>query len=68
LIVDPVTNAVHLIRNDYSTGSDTFAWTDVGSVSAVISCDNTYGPGQFDLAVRFADINGSFLFALYRNF
>lgn len=48
-----------MIRNDYSSVSDSFAWTEVGIVSAGISCDNHYGLGQFDLAVRFADVDGT---------
>ncbi|KAF8864123.1 hypothetical protein BDZ45DRAFT_797633 [Acephala macrosclerotiorum] len=58
LIVDEKTNSVHTMRSDYSRETDTFAWTDMGIVSGDASCTETYGTGLYDLAVRFADIDG----------
>lgn len=46
-----------MIRNDYSSDTDKFAWTDMGIVFDG-GCPNQSGKGLFDLAVRFADVNG----------
>lgn len=62
LLVDKETNSIHMLRNDYSRETDTFSFTDIGIVSAGISCLEHYGPGLFDLAVRFADLDGMYLY------
>lgn len=54
-----------MLRNDYSRETDTFEFTDVGIVSGGISCSEHYGSGLFDLAVRFADIDGMYLGFLF---
>jgi hypothetical protein len=64
LLVDKETNSIHMLRNDYFRETDTFLFTDVGIVSGGISCQEHYGPGIFDLAVRFADIDGTYPFLL----
>ena len=58
LLVDKNTNSVHMIRNDYSRETDTFAWTDMGIVWGGSQCSAKIGPALFDLSVRFTDIDG----------
>lgn len=48
-----------MIRNDYSSATDKFAWTDMGIVFDGGGCPNHYGVGLFDLGVRFADVTGN---------
>jgi hypothetical protein len=47
-----------MYRNDYSLTTDKFTFTNVGVVSGVAKCTQGYGPGLYDLGVRFADITG----------
>jgi hypothetical protein len=68
LLVDQKSNSVHMIRNDYDRLTDTFAFTDVGIVSGGVDCQEHYGTGLFDLAVRFADIDGKLSHQLYLPF
>ena len=49
-----------MIRNDYSSTSDKFAWTDMGIVFDGGGCPNHHGVGLFDMGVRFADITGKY--------
>lgn len=54
-----------MIRNDYSSASDKFAWTDMGIVFDGggfdgDGCIDWQGVGLFDLGVRFADITGEY--------
>ena len=50
-----------MIRNDYSSASDKFAWTDMGIVFDGGGCQNHHGVGLFDMGVRFADITGKYM-------
>ncbi|KAH8688824.1 SGNH hydrolase-type esterase domain-containing protein [Talaromyces proteolyticus] len=50
LLVDKESNSIHMLRNDYSRETDTFSFTDVGTVSGGVNCQEHYGPGLFDLA------------------
>lgn len=63
LIVDKKSSSVHMIRNNYAPETDTFAWADMGTVSGGFNCKYSYGLGHFDLAVRFADIDGDYMFS-----
>jgi hypothetical protein len=49
-----------MIRNDYSSATDTFAWTDMGIVFDGGGCPNHHGVGLFDMGVRFADVTGMY--------
>lgn len=51
-----------MIRNDYSSATGKFAWTDVGIVFDGGGCPNHHGVGLFDMGVRFADVTGKYNF------
>ncbi|KAH8585657.1 hypothetical protein B0O99DRAFT_530303 [Bisporella sp. PMI_857] len=59
LIVDKKSGSVRMIRNDYSSSTDKFAWTDLGIIFDGGGCPHHHGVGLFDLGVRFADITGN---------
>jgi hypothetical protein len=60
VIADRTTGNLYIVQNNYDAATDKFAWKDPGKWSSV-NCNQRYGPGLFDLAVRLADLNGRFI-------
>ncbi|KAK4897726.1 Glucan endo-1,3-alpha-glucosidase agn1 [Elasticomyces elasticus] len=56
LLVDKLTGATTVIKNNYSGGK--FSFTNLGVVTGTAQCTGGYGSEKHDTAVRWADIDG----------
>jgi len=59
LITDKIGGSVEVILNGYTPGTG-FSWNNIGYISLGVGCEEQYGFGLFDMAIRFADLDGMF--------